>query len=73
MFGFPDIFLRAFANACGCWVISAAAASAKYSRLREIAKRMSIVKKYPIVATINAMTTTTIVPLPSLFRLLPGE
>ena len=40
MLGSVAIFLRAFANACGFLVISAAPASARYSRLRDIAKRI---------------------------------
>ena len=38
--GSVAIFFKAFANACGFLVISAAPASARYSRLRDIAKRI---------------------------------
>ena len=53
--GSADILRRALASANGFFVISADPASAMYSRLREMAKRIRLAKRKPIAAISKAI------------------
>ena len=58
--GSADILRKALASASGFFVISADPASAIYSRLREMAKRIRLAKRKPIAAISKAINTFTI-------------
>ena len=53
--GSADILRKALASASGFFVISADPASAIYSRLREMAKRIRLAKRKPIAAISKAI------------------
>ena len=55
--GSADILRKALASASGFFVISADPASAIYSRLREMAKRIRLAKRKPIAAISKAINT----------------
>ena len=65
--GSADILRKALASASGFFVISADPASAIYSRLREMAKRIRLAKRKPIAAISKAINMKMkIPPLPLL-------
>ncbi len=65
--GSADILRKALASANGFFVISADPASAIYSRLREMAKRIRLAKRKPIAAISKAINMKMkIPPLPLL-------